>query len=101
MPHIEQRKKPKASRLSPATYFHYRSIYGLALCSLAFASSSRVCEAQSGKRLMPNSPIADSQSAIPAILTKFDSYEVVGMSEAHELQDVDDLILSHQNPRIC
>jgi hypothetical protein len=33
-------------------------------------------------------------SAVPAILAAFDKYEVVGMSEAHGMKDVDDLILS-------
>jgi hypothetical protein len=34
------------------------------------------------------------QPAIPAIIAAFDTYEVVGMSEAHGLQDVDDFILT-------
>jgi hypothetical protein len=40
------------------------------------------------------------QPAIPAILAAFDRYEVVGMSEAHGMKDVDDLILLLiRNPR--
>lgn len=34
------------------------------------------------------------QPAIPAIITAFDTYEVVGMSEAHGLQDADNVILT-------
>ena len=34
------------------------------------------------------------QPAIPAILAAFDKYEVVGMSEAHRMKDVDDFILT-------
>ena len=34
------------------------------------------------------------QPAVPAILAAFDKYEVVGMSEAHGMKDVDDFILS-------
>lgn len=34
------------------------------------------------------------QPAIPAIIAAFDTYEVVGMSAAHGLQDADDFILT-------
>src|SRR5215475_4090892 len=34
------------------------------------------------------------QPAIPAILAAFDKYEIVGMSEAHRMKDVDDFILT-------
>jgi hypothetical protein len=94
MAYNEHEKKTEAPRLSLATLYSLRVICGSVLCALALASASCICEAQSAMRPMTSSPLSSSQSAIPAILKTFDSYEVVGMSEAHELQDVDDLILA-------
>ena len=94
MPHNEHGKKTEASRDRAGTLFSFRSICASALCALALASGFDCCVAQSAKRPTPNPPLSDAQSAIPAILQSFDSYEIVGMSEAHDMKDIDDLILT-------
>ena len=94
MPYNQHGKKTEASGFRSGAPFSLRSIYGPTLCALALASASHFCEAQSVQHSMPSSLLSNSQSAIPAILKSFDSYEVVGMSEAHELKDVDGLILA-------
>ena len=90
MVYKEHGKKLESTRFHPYTL---RMTSNFALCALALASVSCIGRAQSPKPSISSSPQVSSQSAIPAILKTFDSYEVVGMSEAHELKDVDDLIL--------
>ncbi len=90
MVYKEHGKKIEVSRFHPYTL---RMTSNFALCALALASVSCIGRAQSPKPSISSSPLVSSQSAIPAILKTFDSYEVVGMSEAHDLKDVDDLIL--------
>lgn len=94
MPHNKRGKKTEASLGRAGILFSFRSICASALCALALASGSDFCGAQSAKRPTPNPPLSDAQSAIPAILQSFDSYEIVGMSEAHDMKDIDDLILT-------
>ena len=50
---------------------------------------SLIAQAQAGRSADPI-----PQAAVPAILSAFDRYEVVGMSEAHGNKDVDDFILA-------
>jgi hypothetical protein len=47
-----------------------------------------------GAKAKPSGAEPVPQPAIPAILAAFDKYEVVGMSEAHRMKDVDDFILT-------
>jgi hypothetical protein len=47
-----------------------------------------------GAQAKPGGAEPVPQPAIPAILAAFDKYEVVGMSEAHRMKDVDDFILT-------
>lgn len=58
---------------------------------LAFVSF--ICRAQAPQTPKPKDKLLP-QPAIPAILSAFNRYEVVGMSEAHGMKDEDDFILS-------
>jgi len=49
--------------------------------------------AQTQQQARPPGPDPVPEPAVSAILAAFDKYEVVGMTEAHGLKDVDDLIL--------
>lgn len=59
---------------------------------LLLAAGTLSGRAQSQQKPTGSEPAPEP--AVPAILAAFDKYEVVGMSEAHGLKDVDDFILS-------
>jgi hypothetical protein len=66
--------------------------YAVFLClTMAISAASN---GQDPQRTRPQGSDPIPEPAIPAILAVFDRYEVVGMSEAHRMKDVDDLILS-------
>jgi len=62
------------------------------LCLTIAITAATYGQSQRNKRPSGSEPIP--QPAIPVILAAFDRYEVVGISEAHGMKDVDDLILS-------
>jgi len=53
-----------------------------------------ISRAQVQQQTKPRGSEPTPEAAVPAILAAFDKYEVVGMSEAHGMKDVDDFILS-------
>ncbi|HEV2711016.1 MAG TPA: hypothetical protein VGU67_12435 [Edaphobacter sp.] len=62
------------------------------LCLTIAIPAASYGQVQGNTRSPGSEPIP--QPAIPSILAAFDRYEVVGISEAHGMKDVDDLILS-------
>jgi hypothetical protein len=52
-----------------------------------------ITRAQTRRFARPTDAEPVPKPALPAILSAFDKYEVVGMPEAHDLKDVDDFIL--------
>ena len=62
------------------------------LCLTIVIPAASYGQVRRNTRSLGSEPIP--QPAIPAILAAFDRHEVVGMSEAHGMKDVDDLILS-------
>jgi len=64
---------------------------GMLLCLMALVPSE--ARAQTRPSAMPTAAEPIPKPALPAILAAFDKYEVVGMPVAHDLKDLDDLIL--------
>jgi hypothetical protein len=83
--HAKRQRTKKASILR-------RSSWGAGLLFLA-AVIPVIGQAQVKQQTKPAGSEPVPASAVPAILAAFDKYEVVGMSEAHGMKDVDDLIL--------
>jgi hypothetical protein len=65
-----------------------------AACLALTLTSVSVLGQNESARARPKGTDPKPTPAIPAILSAFDRYEVVGMSEAHGLKDADDFILA-------
>jgi hypothetical protein len=80
---------PRSLDLQPAA--RVRHLCWVAML-IAFSLLPIISAAQSPSLAKPADPVP--QPAIPAILTAFDKYEVVGMPQGHGMQDLNDFIFS-------
>jgi hypothetical protein len=86
---VSQGATPKHQRFG--TIAGHLSCAGLLFLMAVIPGISR---AQVQQQTKPSGSEPTPVPAVPAILADFDKYEVVGMSEAHGMKDVDDFILT-------
>jgi hypothetical protein len=80
------------ANLQKINRFLRRSCFGVLLLLVAVIPAVSHAEMQPQTKPAGSEPI--QEAAVPAILTAFDKYEVVGIPEGHGMKDMDDFILS-------